>query len=235
MVSRLSIQLSRGSAAGLGTGDGGSPSRRRTWSPLWTTSSTVMADDAAERLCVEQDDGGRDPSSEWEVVVGQEAAEQLYPLVLRERFRLAEPRRRQSKAPGDLAGDAPQQEGPDGVAAVFAVFDMPGVDVGLAAGGQGEAVLGEPLKEGRGGLDLVAGIAAAGRSDRLSLRAGAEPRQDFPSGEAADELGMVRVGDVSEMADQPPLERADLLVDGGEPKISGHVTCHVINPVTRSA
>lgn len=91
------------------------------------------------------------------------------------------------------------------------------------------------MTEGRGGLDLVAGMAAAGRSDRLSLRAGAEPRQDFPSGEAADELGMVRVGDVSEMADQPPLERADLLVDGGEPKISGHVTCHVINPVTRSA
>jgi len=154
-------------------------------------------------------------------VVGQEAAEQLYPLVLRERFRLAEPRRRQSKAPGDLAGDAPQQEGPDGVAAVFAVFDMPGVDVGLAAGGQGEAVLGEPLKEGRGGLDQVAGMAAAGRSDRLSLRAGAEPRQDFPSGEAADELGMVRVSDVSEMADQPPLERADLLVDGGE-HTAGH-------------
>src|SRR5664279_645381 len=102
MVSRLSIQLSRGSAAGLGTGDGGSPSRRRTWSPLWTTSSTVMADDAAERLCVEQDDGGRDPSSEWQVVAGQEAAEQLYLLVLRERYRLAEPRRRQSEAPVTL-------------------------------------------------------------------------------------------------------------------------------------
>src|SRR5674476_723032 len=64
-------------------------------------------------------------------------------------------------------------------------------------------------------------MAVAGRSDRLSLRAGAEPRQDFPSGEAADELGMVRVGDVSEMADQPPLERADLLVDGGE-HAAGH-------------
>jgi hypothetical protein len=38
------------------------------------------ANDAAERLCVEQDDSGRDASSEWQVVVGQEAAEQLYPV-----------------------------------------------------------------------------------------------------------------------------------------------------------
>ncbi len=40
------------------------------------------ADDAAERLCVEQDDSGRDPGPERKVMAGQEAAEQLHPLVL---------------------------------------------------------------------------------------------------------------------------------------------------------
>jgi hypothetical protein len=61
---------------------------------------------------------------------------------------------------------------------VFGVFDVPGVDVGLAAGRRGEVVVGEPPEEGRGVLDLVAGIAAAGRSERLLLRTGAEPWQD---------------------------------------------------------
>jgi hypothetical protein len=35
-----------------------------------------QADDTAERLCVEQDDGGRDPGPERQVVAGQQAAEQ---------------------------------------------------------------------------------------------------------------------------------------------------------------
>jgi len=38
---------------------------------------------------------------------------------------------------------------------MLVVLDVPGVDVVLAAGGQIEAVLGEPSKEGRGVLDLV--------------------------------------------------------------------------------
>jgi len=104
---------------------------------------------------------------------------------------------------------------------VLVVLDVPDVDVGIAAGGQDEAVLGEPSKEARGVLDLIAGRAATGRGDRLLLRAGAQVRQDFPCGEAAHELGVVRVGDVSEVAEQPPLELADPLVDGRQ-HTAGH-------------
>jgi hypothetical protein len=84
-----------------------------------------------------------------------------------------------------------------------------------------EIVLAEPSEEGRGVLDLLAGMASAGRSDRLLLRTGAEPRQDFPGGEPTDDLGVVGVGDVGEMVDQPSLERADVLVDGGK-HAAGH-------------
>src|SRR5664280_361561 len=135
MVSRLSIQLSRVSAAGPGTGDGGSPSRRRTWSPLWTTSSTVMVDDAAERLCVEQDDGGRDPSSEWQVVGRSGGGRAALPARVAGAVSLGGASPQAVRSTGNLAGHAPHPESPDGV-------------------------------------------AAAGRRDRLSLRAGAEPRQD---------------------------------------------------------
>jgi hypothetical protein len=54
-LSRLGIQLSRRSTTGAGTGDGGSPSHRKTWSS-WITSSTVRRTTPL-RLCVEQDDG----------------------------------------------------------------------------------------------------------------------------------------------------------------------------------
>ncbi len=70
-------------------------------------------------------------------------------------------------------------------------------------------------------LDLVSGVAAAGWGDGFLFRTGAEPGQDFPGGEAADELGMLRVGDLREVAGQPPLERADLLVHGRE-HAAGH-------------
>jgi len=63
--------------------------------------------------------------------------------------------------------------------------------------------------------------AAPGWGDRLLLRAAAKARQDFPGGEAAHELDVVWVGDVGEVADQPSLERADLLVDGGQ-HAAGH-------------
>jgi hypothetical protein len=42
MLSRLPIHLSRRSATGAGTGLGGSPSRRRTWSPSRITSLMVI-------------------------------------------------------------------------------------------------------------------------------------------------------------------------------------------------
>jgi hypothetical protein len=158
------------------------------------------ADDAAERLCVEQDDGGCDPGPERQVMAGQEAAELAHPLVVREWCRLADHRGGQPEAPGEPAGHAPLQEGPDGVAAVLVVLGVPGVDVGLAAGGQGEAMPGKPSEERGGVFDLVAGVAAAGRSDRFFLCAGAEPRQDFPGGEAADELSVVGVGNAGEVA-----------------------------------
>lgn len=83
---------------------------------------------------------------------------------------------------------------------MLVVLGVPGVDVGLAAGGQGGALPGEPSEEGGGVFDLVAGMAAASRSDRFFLCPGAEPRQDFPGGEAADELSVVGVGNAGEVA-----------------------------------
>ena len=40
------------------------------------------------------------------------------------------------------------------------VLGVPGVDVGLAAAGQGEPARREPLEEGGGALDLVTGVTA---------------------------------------------------------------------------
>jgi hypothetical protein len=48
--------------------------------------------DAAERLCVEQDDGGGDLGPERQVMAGQEAAELAHSLVFRERCRLPDHR-----------------------------------------------------------------------------------------------------------------------------------------------
>jgi len=67
-------------------------------------------------------------------VFGEEAAEQVFALVLRKRCRLADHRGGQSETRGEFVGHAPQQEGPEGAAAVLVVLDVPGVDVGLTAG-----------------------------------------------------------------------------------------------------
>jgi hypothetical protein len=67
-----------------------------------------------------------------------------------------------------------------------------------------------------GGLDLLAGVTAAGRGQRPPARAAAKPGKDIPGGEPADELGMVRLGDAGEVPGEPPLEKPDLLADGGE-------------------
>ena len=64
--------------------------------------------------------------------------------------------------------------------------------------------------------DLLAGELSAGRGDRLALGAGAKSGQDFPGGEALDELAVVGVVDRVEVGDKPPLEQADLLVDAGQ-------------------
>ena len=93
------------------------------------------ADDPAEGLSVEQDDDGRDPGPQWQVAAGEEVAEQVQSLALLKRCRLPDHRGGQPEALGEVAGGAPQQEGPQGAAAVLVVFGVPGVDVGLAAGG----------------------------------------------------------------------------------------------------
>ncbi len=67
------------------------------------------ADDAAERLCVEQDDGGGDPGPERQVMAGQEAAGLARSLVFRERCRLADHRGGQLEAPGEPTGHAARQ------------------------------------------------------------------------------------------------------------------------------
>ncbi|MGI5451325.1 hypothetical protein ACQEVM_37325 [Streptomyces sp. CA-243310] len=93
------------------------------------------------------------------------------------------------------------------------VLDVPEVDVALAAGAQVQAMLGEPLEEGCGVLDLVACVLAAGGGERAGVRVPAELGQDLPGGEAAHDLGMLGVADRGEVAHEPPLEEADLLVD----------------------
>jgi hypothetical protein len=48
------------------------------------------------------------------------------------------------------------------------------------------------------------------------LGATAEPGQDVPGREAADDVGLVGVGDTGEVLVQPSLEQQDLLVDVGQ-------------------
>ena len=152
----------------------------------------------------------RDAAPERQAVAGQEAAEQVHAFGLRERCRLADHRPGQSETPGELVGHAPLQERPEGVAAMLVVLDVPGVDVVLAAGGQIEAVLGEPSKEGRGVLDLVAGMAATSWGDRLLLRADAKARQDFPGGEARTSWAWLR----SVMSARWPTSHQGVTVNG---------------------
>jgi hypothetical protein len=53
-------------------------------------------------------------------------------------------------------------------------------------------------------LDLVVGVAADGRPERLLLCLGAEPGQDVPYGEPADDVGVPLVGDALEVRGEPP-------------------------------
>ena len=153
MLSRLPIQLSRRSATGPGTGG------RRFAEPqedLVAVADHVVegeADDAAERLGVKQDQGPCDAGPERQVVAGQDTAELAHSLVVGERCRVADHRGGQPEAPGDPAGHAPLEKGPDGEAGVLVVLGVPGVDVGLAAVGQGQAAPGKPPEEGGGALE----------------------------------------------------------------------------------
>lgn len=81
---------------------------------------------------------------------------------------------------GELVGHRPPEEGPEEHAGVLAVLSVPGVDVGLAAAGEGQVPSGEPPQEGRGGLDLLSGVAVAGRGERLPASAGREAAGGYP-------------------------------------------------------
>ncbi|MGB8202375.1 MAG: hypothetical protein WCF33_22270 [Pseudonocardiaceae bacterium] len=85
MLSRLSIHLSRRSATGAGTGDGGSPRRNKDLVLLADDVIDGEPDDPAERLRVEEHDHAGNPRSQRRRGVGQEPAEQLQALVLRQR------------------------------------------------------------------------------------------------------------------------------------------------------
>jgi hypothetical protein len=101
------------------------------------------------------------------------------------------------------------------------VLDGPGVDVGLGAVGELPAAAGEPGEQGGGLEDLFTGVAAPDRADRPVLGAGSEPGQDVPGREAAQDLGVVRVGEPGQVLMQPSFEQQDLLVDGGQ-QPAGH-------------
>lgn len=95
----------------------------------------------------------------------------------------------QLEATGEPVDHAPPEKSP-GYLDVLGVLDVPRIDVGLAAGGQGEASPGQPPEEDGGLPDLLGGEASARRGDRLPFGAGAEPREDFSGGELADDLGV---------------------------------------------
>lgn len=133
--------------------------------------------------------------------------------MLAERAGLGDHGGRQFEAAGAVAGGAPQQEGSQGTVVMGVVLGVPPVDLGLAARVEGESVFGEPGQEAGGGLDLAAGEAAAGRDDRFVLGAFAHPGQDLPGRVSLDDPGVLGVADGGQVADQPALERTDLLVD----------------------
>lgn len=104
---------------------------------------------------------------------------------------------------------------------VLGVFGVPGIDVGLVAGAQAALPLGEPVEESRGLFNLVVGELAAGGADRLVLGAGSKSWQDLPGGEPLNDLGVVAVGECSDMGDEPAFEQADLLIEAGQ-DLAGH-------------
>ncbi|MBY6307665.1 hypothetical protein [Streptomyces clavuligerus] len=103
----------------------------------------------------------------------------------------------------------PVEEGPQAVAVVLAVLGPPGVDVGLAAGGEGGVPLAEPGEEGGRVLDLLGGEAADAGGDvgvfgqvGLCLLAEAVPAHGGPLGRdrgvGGGELGRDEEGAVLE-------------------------------------
>ncbi|MEU6585965.1 hypothetical protein [Nocardia sp. NPDC046763] len=121
----------------------------------------------------------------------------------------------------EFAFDAPQQKGAEEFAAARAVLDVPGIDVGLAAGGKRKLLVCKPFQKPGCVHDMVVSVASVRWVDRLAFGLGAQLRQKMPGREAADNLGVVGVGDGGEVADQPAFESADLFVDSGQ-NTAGH-------------
>ncbi|WP_433425575.1 hypothetical protein ACQP1V_21200 [Microtetraspora malaysiensis] len=174
-----------------------------------------QADDSAAGLRIEQDDDRGDATPQRQAVIGEESAKEAQALVLGERGCPPGLRGWQPEASGEFGALAPQQEGPDGVPVVLVVLDMPAVDVGLAACGEGQVLIAEPDQEGRRVLDLARGVLLATGCEGSAVGAGPEFRQDAPGREPADDLGVFRLGDDGKVTDEPALEEADLLVDTG--------------------
>lgn len=114
-----------------------------------------------------------------------------------------------------------QQETAQAAANVLGVFSVPCIDVGLVAGAQAALPLYEPVEESRCLFNLVVGELAAGGADRLVRGAGSKSWQDLPGGEPLNDLGVVAVGECSDMGDEPAFEQADLLIDAGQ-DLAGH-------------
>ncbi|MEV8441950.1 hypothetical protein AB0425_31620 [Actinosynnema sp. NPDC051121] len=179
------------------------------------------ADDAADRLCVEQQQPGGDPTAQWSVRVGEDLPEQLDAASASDGRGLADLRRRQCEPAGELHVRAPQQESASGDALMLLVLDVPGIDLSLSAVRQDQLAFTGPTKERRGVADPVSGEPAPGRGDGLALRVGAELGQDVPGGEPPDDLLVLGIGDAREVFAEPPLEKAELLVHQRE-QTAGH-------------
>jgi hypothetical protein len=92
----------------------------------------------------------------------------------------------------------------------------PAVDVALGAGGQGGAVVAEPVDQGDGGADLSACAACLAVREIAPFGAGAELVEGVPASEGADNPAFVRVVDVDGDLGDPPFEPSDALVAWGQ-------------------
>ncbi|MEU1203816.1 hypothetical protein [Nocardia sp. NPDC005825] len=144
-------------------------------------------DDAGDRLGVEQHDRRGDAGPQRWLRVGEQATEQVYALLLRHRRSSSDHNGRQPDRAGEFVGDAPEQKPANAGVGVGIVFDVPGVEFGLAAAGQREVPVGEPAEELRGLVDLVAQAAAAADGERAALGASPQARLDIPGDESLDQ------------------------------------------------
>ncbi|WP_162948227.1 hypothetical protein [Streptomyces europaeiscabiei] len=79
---------------------------------------------------------------------------------------------------------------------MLVVLGPPGVDVDLAAGGEGGVPLAEPLLEGGRVLDLLGGEAADAGCDVAAVGSCPQSGKDAPGREELDRLRVFGVGDV---------------------------------------